>query len=260
MVARRPDGYHDLETVFFPILLNDTLEITPLRFDTAPYALHTSGYRIEGEVKDNLVVRVAVDICKEFNLPPQEIWLTKRIPMGAGLGGGSSDAAAMLCMLNEAYNLQLTNEEMKQRIAHYGADCAFFIDARPCYATGIGDQLQAINLSLKGLTLVLVKPATVVSTREAYSGITPRPPEVDLREAIKQPVEEWRGIVKNDFEPHIFCLHPEIAAIKQTLYDMGALYASMSGSGSTVYGLFRHRIEEAERVFKDCFVFCQAIR
>lgn len=260
VVARRPDGYHDLETIFYPTLLTDTLEAEPLLLSTAPYELHTSGYEIAGEAKDNLVVRVAVDICKEFDLPAQEIWLGKRIPMGAGLGGGSSDAAAMLRLLNETYDLQLTEAEMEQRIARYGADCAFFIQARPCYATGIGDQLQPISLSLRGLTLLLVKPSTAVSTREAYGGITPRPSTIDLREAVKRPVEEWRDVVKNDFEPGVFRLHPEIAAIKQTLYDMGALYAAMSGSGSTVFGLFRHEQESAAEVFKDCFVFQQKIR
>lgn len=259
VVARRPDGYHDLETIFYPTRLTDTLEAEPLRLSSAPYVLHTSGHEIAGEAKDNLVVRVALDICREFNLPAQEIWLGKRIPMGAGLGGGSSDAAAMLRLLNEAYDLRLTTEEMEQRIAHYGADCAFFVKARPCYATGIGDQLQPISLSLRGLSLVLVKPATAVSTREAYGGIVPRPSDIDLREAVKRPVEEWRDTVKNDFEPNVFRLHPEIAAVKQTLYDMGALYAAMSGSGSTVFGIFRHEQPSAAEVFKDCFVFQQKL-
>lgn len=255
VIERRPDGYHNLQTVFYPIPLHDNLEISPLTKSDAPYSLLTAGNPIEGCPDDNLVVRVYKELQEEFSLPPIEINLFKRIPMGAGLGGGSSDAAAMMCMLNEEYNLQLTQADMEQRIAHIGADCPFFIRSKPAYAEGIGDRLSPIPLSLKGWTLLLVKPSTFVSTKEAYSGVTPQQPEHDLREALQQPVENWRGLVCNDFERSVFQHHPEIAAIKQTLYDMGASYASMSGSGSTVFGLFRHPVEEASAIFSDCFVF-----
>lgn len=260
VVAKRPDGYHDIETIFYAIPLQDALEIRPLKHSDAPYNLQTVGLPIPGEPADNLVVRVCEDLRAEYGLPPQDIWLDKRIPMGAGLGGGSSDAASMMCLMNETFDLGLSADEMERRMARYGADCAFFIRKRPCYATGIGEQLSPIDLSLKGMTLLLVKPVTAVSTREAYGGIVPHKPELDLREAVRCPIEEWRGCVKNDFEDNVFLHHPEIAAIKATLYDMGAIYAAMSGSGSTVYGLFAHPHEEAESVFSGCFVFQHVLR
>lgn len=259
VVSKRPDGYHNLETVFYPIPLQDVLETKPLTMSNAPYALQTVGAPIAGNADDNLVVKVYRDLKAEFNLPALDIYLHKRIPMGAGLGGGSSDAAYMLKTLNADFELQLSDDEMERRIANYGADCAFFIREQPSFATGIGDELTPIDLSLKGFTLVLVKPSTFVSTREAYAGVVPQRPACDLREALAQPVESWRHTVSNDFERSVFLAHPEIAAIKTTLYDMGAVYAAMSGSGSTVFGLFRRPVEEAEMVFSDCFVFQKAL-
>ena len=255
VTRRREDGYHDLETIFYPIPLHDNLSIAPLKMSDAPYQLQTAGHRIEGRPEDNLIVKVYQQLAEEFQLPPLDIYLYKRIPMGAGLGGGSSDAAAMIKLLNDTYDLGLSTEEMERRVARLGADCAFFVQGKPAFATGIGDVLTPIDLSLAGLHLVLVKPDIFVSTKEAYGGIVPATPEHDLREAIQAPITEWRHMVSNDFEKNVFRLHPEIAAIKQTLYDMGAIYASMSGSGSTVFGLFPHAVEEAERVFDDCFVW-----
>lgn len=255
VVRRREDGYHDLETVFYPVPLHDNLSIAPLRMSDAPYALQIAGAPIAGDAESNLIVKVYRQLCEDYELPPLDIYLYKRIPMGAGLGGGSSDAAAMMRLLNDTFSLGMTCEEMEQRVARLGADCAFFIQARPSYATGIGDQLQLINLSLKGWTLVLVKPDTFVSTREAYAGVVPQQPAVPLLEALSQPVETWRTVVKNDFEESVFRAHPEIAAIKETLYDMGATYALMSGSGSTVFGLFRHHMEGLGEVFPDCYIY-----
>ena len=255
VVARRPDGYHDLQTVFYPIPLTDTLETRPLRCSNAPYALQQTGIKATASAEENIVVKVFRDLQEEFSLPPTDIYLRKKIPTGAGLGGGSSDAAAMITLLNEEHALGLTTDDMERRIAAYGADCAFFINHRPCYATGIGDQLQPLALSLKGLTLLLVKPQEAISTREAYAGITPQPSDVDLREVLQRPVREWRDVVTNDFEGSVFPNHPSLPAIKETLYDMGALYASMSGSGSTMYGIFPHPLGYAKKVFTDCFVF-----
>ena len=255
VIRRREDGYHDLETVFYPIPLHDNLSIAPLRMSDAPYALQVAGAPIAGDAESNLIVKVYKQLCEDYELPPLDIYLYKRIPMGAGLGGGSSDAAAMMCLLNDTFSLGMTCEEMERRVAKLGADCAFFIQARPSFATGIGDQLTPINVSLKGWTLVLVKPDTFVSTKEAYGGITPRRPEVALTEALQRPVEEWRAVVKNDFEESVFRAHPEIAAIKETLYDMGATFALMSGSGSTVFGLFRHHMEGLGEVFPDCYIY-----
>lgn len=254
VVRKRADGYHDLETVFYPVPVQDVLETKPMRYSNDTYALQLVGIPIEGCPADNLIVKVFVDLQREFDLPPLDIYLHKRIPTGAGLGGGSSDAAFMLKGLNDDFGLGLTDGEMERRISRYGADCAFFVQNRPMYATGIGDVLTPVSLSLKGYTLVLVKPDVAVSTREAYGGIVPRESDYDLATVVAQPVETWRDVVRNDFETNVFRLHPEIAAVKQTLYDMGAVYAAMSGSGSSVFGLFRHRLDNVGEVFSDCFV------
>ena len=259
VVERRPDGYHNLQTVFYPIPLHDNLQVRPLKNSNEPYLLQMAGNVIEGNPADNLIIKVYESLKQDFELPQLDIYLYKRIPTGAGLGGGSSDAAYMMKMLNEAFELKMTDEEMERRVAKMGADCAFFIKEQPAYATGIGDVLTPINLSLKGKTLLLVKPSTFVSTKEAYGGVVPQMPEHDLLQALAAPIETWKDTVKNDFERSVFQHHPEIAAIKETLYNMGAIYASMSGSGSTVFGIFPHEVEEAERVFKDCFVFQQML-
>lgn len=255
IVSRRPDGYHDLETVFYPVPLCDNLEITKADPADAPYRLTLRGFAVEGNPADNLIVRVYEAMREKHDLPPIEIFLRKDIPMGAGLGGGSSDAAAMMRGLNEMFSLGLTDEEMEREVSRFGADCAFFIKARPAYATGIGDVLTPIPLTLKDKYLVLVKPDVHVSTREAYAGIVPSHPATPLIEAIKRPVSEWRDRVVNDFERSIFTLYPTLAAIKQTLYDMGALYAAMSGSGSTVFGIFDRPADEARTVFAGHFVY-----
>lgn len=256
VTAKRPDGYHDLQTAFYPIPLWDQLEIKLLdEREGKPFDLRIGGKPVEGDPEKNLVVRVYRSLKEEFDLPPLDIFLYKNIPTGAGLGGGSSDAAFMMKALNKKFDLGMDSDEMERRVAAFGADCAFFVRAVPAYATGIGDRLSPLALSLKGLHLVLVKPADFVSTKEAYAGIVPRQPATDLRTALTEPVEEWRHTVTNDFEANIFAAHPAIAAVKRTLYDMGAAYAAMSGSGSTVFGLFRRPVEEAARVFPDCFVY-----
>lgn len=259
VTAKRPDGYHDLETVFYPIPLRDQLEITRLNNSADTYSLRMSGNRIECNPEDNLVTRVYRSLQQEFELPPVDVFLRKNIPTGAGLGGGSSDAAFMMQALNEEFGLNLSASEMERRMSTFGADCAFFVRCRPSYATGIGDVLTPLNLSLRGYYLLLVKPDDFVSTREAYAGVRPAAPRFDLRQALNRPVETWRETVSNDFEKSVFTTHPNIAAIKETLYDMGAVYASMSGSGSTVFGLFRRPVDEAHKVFEDCFVFTQQL-
>ncbi len=260
VVSKRPDGYHNLETVFYPVPLRDNLEVKPLDDAADPYRLTVGGAKVEGQAADNLVVRVYLALKEEFGLPPVDIFLYKNVPMGAGLGGGSSDAASMMLLLNEMFALGLPPEEMERRIAPFGADCAFFVRNRPAYATGIGDELSPIPLSLRGKFILLVKPDVFVSTKEAYARVTPRPAEYPLREAIMQPIETWRGTVVNDFEASVFPNHPELAAIKQTLYDMGALYAAMSGSGSTLFGIFDRPVEEeARKLFSAAFVFSKQL-
>lgn len=260
VVERRADGYHNLETVFYPIPLQDNLELKPLRYSSAPWALQVAGHAVAGKAEENLVVRAFEALRADYPLPPTDIYLYKRIPMGAGLGGGSSDAAEMVKGLNQLYGLGLTETEMERRVARLGADCAFFVRGKAAYATGIGDILTPVSVQLKGWTLVLVKPADHVPTRDAYAGIVPHQPACDLREAVSQSVETWRETVRNDFEDVVFPKYPRIAAIKETLYTMGAAYASMSGSGSAVFGLFRHHVDEAQSVFSDCFVFQSLLR
>lgn len=256
IVSRRPDGYHNLETVFYPIPLHDNLEVIDASGTSLPYILHKTGLEIEGAPESNLVVRVLQSLRETYhNIPPVEIWLHKRIPSGAGLGGGSSDAAYMMRLLNEQYDLGMDDDDMEYRLSRLGADCAFFNKAIPAFATGIGDQLMPINLTLAGWNFVLVKPDIHVSTREAFSMVTPRRPEQSLLQALSRPVETWRDTVVNDFEKSVFRHHPEIAAIKMTLYDMGAVYASMTGSGSSVFALFNNRQPEAQDIFKNHFVY-----
>lgn len=260
VTERRADGYHNLETVFLPIPLHDVIEINAAPREVVPLHFRSEGLAVNCEQGGNLIERVCLALSEEFQLPPLDVSLSKRIPMGAGLGGGSSDAAFTLCALNELFALELSAGEMERRLAAFGADCPFFVRNEPAYATGIGDVLTPYALSLKGYVLALVKPATFVSTREAYAGIRPKPAPVDLREALARPVATWRECVTNDFEESVFAAHPDIAAIKATLYDMGAIYAAMSGSGSTVFALFSHRVEELPRVFPNCFVHQALLR
>lgn len=259
IVSKRPDGYHNLETVFFPIPLRDNLEFKEINNEDVPFRLILGGVPIDGKAEDNLIVKVYLDMKAEFNLPALELSLYKNIPMGAGLGGGSSDAAAMMKGLNEAYDLQLSPEDMENRLAKFGADCPFFVRNKPAYATGIGDVLTKCDVSLKNKFIVLVKPDVFVSTKEAYAHVTPKTPAISLAEAIKQPIETWKEHIVNDFEQSVFPFHPELSALKQTLYDLGAIYASMSGSGSTMYGIFDRPTPELHEVFDKCFVYTKKL-
>lgn len=247
ITEKRPDGYHNLETVFYPIPLEDALEITELQ--GAPgekFRLHQAGLEIAGEADSNLVVKAYKLLDEQFHLPPTDIHLFKHIPSGAGLGGGSADAAFMLKLLNEQFGLALTDDALEEYAARLGADCAFFIKNRPVYAEGIGNLFSPITLSLKGYRLWLVKPDIFVSTRDAFARIKPRRPQASLREIIKLPVEEWKACMVNDFEESVFPQFPAIGEIKEEMYRQGAVYASMSGSGSSVYGLFRADAEVPE--------------
>lgn len=253
VVERRPDGYHNLETIFYPIALQDALEVTLLKGSDAPYRLHVTGANLDGCPDDNLVVKAYKLLSEHHQLKPVDIHLHKHIPTEAGLGGGSSDCAFMIKMLNTKFGLGLSVQEMESYAARLGSDCPFFIDDKPVLATGTGNVFEPVDVSLAGLHIVLVKPASSVSTREAYSNIRPQKPEVSLREIVSLPIEEWRGVMKNDFESSVFRLHPDIAAIKDKLYDLGAVYAQMSGSGSAVYGIFREAVENVDEVFAGYF-------
>ncbi len=254
IVEKRPDGYHNLETIFYPINLQDALEVTELENEEGEYKLKVSGVPIEGDAENNLVVKAYRLLKKDFpDMSPINIHMFKHIPTGAGLGGGSADAAFMIKLLNEKFNLKLSIEKMEEYAAILGADCAFFIQNKPIFASGIGNIFENITLSLKGYYIVLVKPDIFVSTKDAFSHITPMHPNQSLKEIVRMPVETWRATMKNDFEESVFQKYPEIAAIKDKLYDMGAIYASMSGSGSSVFGIFREQVEHIEEVFNGCF-------
>ena len=255
ITERRPDGYHNIESVFYPINLQDAVEIKTIEGEEPQggYKLKVSGTILDGTPDDNLVVKAYQLLRKDFNFPAQKIHLYKHIPVGAGLGGGSSDAAAIIKMLNEKFALGLTSEQMQNYAVQIGADCPFFINNTPVFATGIGNIFTPIEFSLHGKTIILVKPDIFVSTRDAYALVKPSPAAIPLTEAIKQPISEWKQFITNDFEKSVFAKYPEIAAIKDKLYDMGALYASMSGSGSAVYGIFDSPIEYADEIFSGYF-------
>ena len=239
IVEKRPDGYHNLETIFYPIPLQDALEITPWEGGERKYKLAQSGIQIAGDDEHNLVVKAYKLLDNLHNLPPIEINLLKHIPSGAGLGGGSADAAFMLCMLNQHFQLNIPNEQLEVYAAQLGADCAFFVENKPTFAEGIGNIFSPIELSLKGYKLLLVKPDIFVSTRDAFAQIKPKRPTISLKEVAKMPIEAWKTYMVNDFEESVFPQFPAIANIKALLYDMGAIYASMSGSGSSVFALFK---------------------
>ncbi|MBP5770051.1 MAG: 4-(cytidine 5'-diphospho)-2-C-methyl-D-erythritol kinase [Bacteroidaceae bacterium] len=250
IIARRPDGYHDIETIFYPIPLQDALEV-----EEAPrLSFRLAGTQLDCSAGDNLVIRVLQMLEADFTIPELDIFLYKHIPSGAGLGGGSSDAAFMMRLLNDKFKLGLTDEQMEERLSTLGADCPFFVRNRPVFATGIGNEFSPIELDLSGWTLLLVKPDIHVSTRDAYASVQPSKPALSLKEIVRRPIEEWKELMVNDFEVSVFPRYPEIAAIKDLLLDQGAVYAAMSGSGSAVYGLFRTPLEHPDETFAGCFV------
>lgn len=255
IVERRPDGYHNIQTIFYPVPLYDELTISENPDSEAEDTLTLGGNPLEGEVQDNLVLRAVRLLRQEgYQFPSLHIDLRKVIPSGAGLGGGSSDAACMVRTLSRLYDLSLSEEQMKWFAARLGADCPFFIKSHPVYAEGIGDVFTPISLNLSGWYLLMVKPEVHVSTREAYAGVRPHQPVCSLLETAQLPVGQWADKMVNDFEASIFSSHPLLAEIKQGLYNQGAVYAAMSGSGSTIFGLFRSR-PDCEALFAEYFTF-----
>ena len=259
VVEKRPDGYHNLQTVFYPVPIKDALEIVPMSEgfpSDVDCDLKVTNIHIEGDEQRNLVVRAYQLLKQDFpTLPRIHTHLWKGIPTQAGMGGGSSDCAYMIRLLNETFDLQLTNEQMQQYAAQLGADCAFFIESVPCYAEGIGEQLEPISLDLSGWYIGVVRPDIPVPTKEAFSRIHPHYPSLNCREVVMQPVETWRDNLINDFEESVFALHPEIGAVKEQLYKMGATYAAMSGSGSALFGLFKEEPDGLRQAFPDMFTF-----
>ncbi len=239
VVAKRPDGYHNIETVFFPIPLKEALEVVHLTDNSAPYVWSNSGIEVDTPAENNICIKALHLIKQNHDLSPIQIHLHKHIPFGAGLGGGSADGAFMLKLLNDFFKLNISTDELKQMAVQLGADCPIFIDNTPSFATGIGEIMEPIELDLSGYHLTLIKPDIHVSTPEAYNGIIPQHPITALKADVHRPIEEWRHHIKNDFEQSVFAKHPLIGEIKEQLYQQGALYAAMSGSGSSVYGLFK---------------------
>lgn len=250
IVQKRADGYHDIETVFYPVPVKDALEI--VKADETTFS--QTGIPVDAPADDNLVMKALNRMKRQFDLPPLEIHLLKAIPFGAGLGGGSSDAAFMLKLVNEFCSLALNDDELEEIAAGIGADCPFFIRNRPTFATGTGNLFTPVDLSLENYHLCLVKPDVWVSTRQAYASVHPCTPEIALTEIVKQPVAEWKTLMKNDFEESVISRYPVIGEIKDTLYARGALYASMSGSGSSVYGIFKDPVN-MKNLFPSCFVW-----
>ena len=252
IIATREDGYHDIETVFYPIGLSDALDIEPSSL-CSDYSFSSGGIEIGGDAEDNLIVKSYRLLQSEYEIPPVDISLVKNIPFGAGLGGGSSDAAFTLKALNELFQLKISPKKLENLASELGADCPFFIRNRPVFATGIGNVFSPVKLSLKNYFLLLVKPDIHVSTPEAYSLVTPRNPTVSLQESILKPVEEWKEVIVNDFEESVFQKYPEINDVKKSMYDLGAAYASMSGSGSSVYGIFKELPPQSD-IFDGYFI------
>ena len=253
VVRKREDGYHDLETIFYPVYgLHDELEVNRVsrignRESDVGFSFIQEGLAVDCPAEDNLIIKCYQRMRAKYpQIGDVRIRFKKNIPFGAGLGGGSSDAAHMAIALNEIFALGLTKEQLAEEVRPLGADCPFFVYNTPCYAEGIGDKLTPISLDLSGLRLIMIKPNCGVSTREAYSGII-RHPEVEgqIKQALTEGLsfDAMRPLLINDFEQTVFPLHPEIAEIKKRLQDAGAMYTAMSGSGSTVFGLFQHNPE-----------------
>ena len=258
VTSRRPDGYHNIETLFYPVGLRDILEITPSKDpsrEAGSCTFHSNGMDMECAANDNLVVKAYHLLNSRYPLPAVDIYLWKVIPFKAGLGGGSADAAFTLKLLNEIAELNRPADELEELAARIGADCPFFIQNRPVIAKGIGNEFSPVNILLKGYYIYIIKSAIEVSTKEAYAGIVPYEPTCSVGEIVtNHPVKEWKGLLKNDFEIPVFKLHPELGRVKEELYVQGAVYASMTGSGSAVYGLFEKETD-LKRYFNKHFVW-----
>jgi 4-diphosphocytidyl-2-C-methyl-D-erythritol kinase len=256
VVGKRPDGFHNIETILFPVPLTDALEILP----SPDGKLHfqSTGIPIPGETGQNLCVRAYEMMQSDFSLPGARIHLHKVIPPGSGLGGGSANGAYTLTMLNELFSLGLDRVRLMDYASRLGSDCGFFIDNHPLLAFGKGDEFEDVAMDLSGLFLAVVIPAVQVATADAYGWVVPEMPERSIHEVARLPIGEWKDKLINNFEEPVFAKYPVIGAVKRKLYDAGALYASMSGSGSAVYALFS-ACPVLDNMFQDCFVCCLTI-
>jgi 4-diphosphocytidyl-2-C-methyl-D-erythritol kinase len=243
LTDKREDGYHNLQTVFYPVRIHDVVELV----DATETTLQIRGLSVPGAIDDNLCLKVYRTLQADFNLPPQQIVLLKNIPVGAGLGGGSADVAFLLKLVNQKFELKLSDDTLQNYARKFGSDCAFFIENKACFAHGKGDEFMPIvTPPLANKFLVVVKPPIHVSTQQAYQHVKVSTPKVDLKEIAAMPLNTWKGHVVNDFEPSVFRQYPQIAEIKKQLYQAGATFALMSGSGSAVFSIFEHPIKLPE--------------
>ncbi len=255
IVGKRSDGYHNIETVFYPIGLSDILEFVEVPdMPSGHCSLAVTGAVIEGSLDDNLIVKAYRLMHQRFHLPAVQIHLHKVIPMGAGLGGGSSDAAFMIKNLNTRFNLQLSDSELCEYASQLGSDCSFFISNKPVFAWERGNVFRDIDLLTSNFNILVVHPGIHVSTAAAYAGVIPQAPAHPIQEWITRPVTEWKGKIVNDFETTVFLQHPILGTLKNEMYNLGSVYASMSGSGSAIYGLFNGPVPET-RLFEKYYTW-----
>ncbi len=248
VVSKRDDGFHNIETIIYPIGLSDVIEINT----SEKFELINTGIAVNDKIENNLCYKAYNLLQQKHDLPPIKIHLQKIVPFGAGLGGGSSNASFILKAVNELFGLQLSNEKLKTYASQIGSDCTFFIENKPAIATQKGDILEYIDLNLSEYTIVIIYPNIIINTTLAYKNANPKMPDISLKESIKFPVNKWKEKIKNDFEKSIFKQYPVIKNIKEKLYKKGAAYASLSGSGSSVYGIFEKDIN-LESEFKEFF-------
>lgn len=252
---KREDGFHDLETLFYPVSLCDNLEIHLIKGENGQCSFTQAGVLLDCTDEQNLVVKAYRLLHADYNLPAVGVKLTKHIPFGAGLGGGSSDAAFMLKGLNELCDLNLSDAQLESYASELGSDCAFFIRNKPVYACGRGDIFTEVSLSLKDWNVVLVKPDYGVSTADAFGGIVPKTANINLKDIAAIEPETWKDHIYNAFEETVFVKYDQLKQIKDKLYQLGATYASMSGSGSTVFGLFHSSTQNISQEFHNCFIW-----
>jgi 4-diphosphocytidyl-2-C-methyl-D-erythritol kinase len=254
VIRRRNDGFHDIETIFYPVKLCDILEIIENPEGDHMPLFHNTGLLIDVPLDKNICVKAFRLLQKDLKLPEISIHLHKIVPFGAGLGGGSSDAMFIISLLDKLFSLDLNDEKIRNYALNLGSDCVFFSINKPVMAKGRGELIEQVDLRLTGYNIIIVKPPFNISTIEAYSEVIPNNPKYNLKESIQKPVEKWTETITNDFEKHLFLKYPELPKIKEKLYRIGALYASLSGSGSAVYGIFKDE-HNIEGWFPGCFVW-----
>ncbi len=259
ITAKRTDGFHDLSTLFYPISLADCLEIIPSA--NGQMSFTSSGIALPDDGLPNLCEKAWEQMNKQFAIPAVHIHLHKSVPAGAGLGGGSADAAFTLNVLNNLFETGIEKEKLVNIATTLGSDCAFFMENKPCIASGRGEILKPVSLSLKDYYLAVVVPPIHISTKEAFAAIKPRKPAYSIEEVMNEPVSAWKQVLSNDFEEGVFNLYPQAKQIKSKLYDLGATYASMSGSGSALYGIFSEEssARDLKKHFGDCFLWTERL-